>query len=72
MYHVEKARICFCVHSMKACKLQLIEEKKLQVPTMHAVIVGSDMTAQTKFESELRNFVVLKKFEIEFTLQIKL
>ena len=30
---------------------------------MHAVIVGSDMTAQTKFESELRNFVVLKKIQ---------
>ncbi|KAK7848266.1 lipopolysaccharide core biosynthesis mannosyltransferase lpsb [Quercus suber] len=43
--------------------LQLIQEKKLQVPTMHAVIVGSDMTAQTKFESELRNFVVLKKIQ---------
>lgn len=43
--------------------LQLIQEKKLQVPTMHAVIVGSDMTAQTKFESELRNFVMLKKIQ---------
>ncbi|XP_015889877.1 uncharacterized protein LOC107424557 [Ziziphus jujuba] len=41
--------------------LQLIQEKRLQVPTMHAVIVGSDMTAQTKFEAELRNFVKLKK-----------
>ncbi|KAA8531923.1 hypothetical protein F0562_006360 [Nyssa sinensis] len=41
--------------------LQLIQEKKLQVPAIHAVIVGSDMTAQTKFESELRNFVILKK-----------
>ncbi|XP_077244264.1 uncharacterized protein LOC143884527 isoform X2 [Tasmannia lanceolata] len=37
--------------------LQLIREKKLQVPSMHAVIVGSDMNAQTKFETELRNFV---------------
>lgn len=43
--------------------LQLIKEKKLQVPKMHAVIVGSDMTAQTKFESELRNFVTLKKIQ---------
>jgi glycosyltransferase involved in cell wall biosynthesis len=43
--------------------LQLIQEKKLQVPTMHAVIVGSDLTAQTKFESELRNFVMLKKIQ---------
>ncbi|KAB1201949.1 Lipopolysaccharide core biosynthesis mannosyltransferase LpsB [Morella rubra] len=43
--------------------LQLIQEKKLQVPTMHAVIVGSDMTAQTNFESELRNFVMLKKIQ---------
>ncbi|KAF3440728.1 hypothetical protein FNV43_RR19014 [Rhamnella rubrinervis] len=43
--------------------LQLIKEKKLQVPTMHAVIVGSDMTAQTKFELELRNFVMLKKIQ---------
>ncbi|KAE8010547.1 hypothetical protein FH972_006912 [Carpinus fangiana] len=43
--------------------LQLIQEKKLQVPTLHAVIVGSDLTAQTKFESELRNFVMLKKIQ---------
>ncbi|PON99568.1 Glycosyl transferase [Trema orientale] len=43
--------------------LQLIQEKKLQVPTMHAVIVGSDMTAQTKFESELRNYVMQKKIQ---------
>lgn len=43
--------------------LQLIQEKKLQVPSLHAVIVGSDMTAQTKFESELRNFVALKKIQ---------
>lgn len=28
---------------------------------MHAVIVGSDMTAQTKFETELRNYVMQKK-----------
>lgn len=37
--------------------LQLIQEQKLQVPSMHAVIVGSDMNAQTKFETELRKFV---------------
>ncbi|GAB4852025.1 hypothetical protein Ancab_016218 [Ancistrocladus abbreviatus] len=41
--------------------LQLIKEKKLQVPPMHAVIVGSDMSAQTKFETELRNFVTEKR-----------
>nr|CAD1842900.1 unnamed protein product [Ananas comosus var. bracteatus] len=40
--------------------LQLIREQKLQVPSMHAVIVGSDMSAQTKFETELRNFVLKK------------
>lgn len=27
------------------------------MPPIHAVIVGSDMNAQTKFETELRNFV---------------
>ncbi|KAK2990433.1 hypothetical protein RJ640_011181 [Escallonia rubra] len=43
--------------------LQLIQEKKLQVPSIHAVIVGSDMTVQTKFESEIRNFVLLKKIQ---------
>uniref|UniRef100_A0A5B6YIR1 Glycosyl transferase family 1 domain-containing protein n=1 Tax=Davidia involucrata TaxID=16924 RepID=A0A5B6YIR1_DAVIN len=43
--------------------LQLIQEKKLQVPSMHAVIVGSDMNAQTKFEIELRNFVIEKKIQ---------
>ncbi|GMP31821.1 hypothetical protein CsSME_00005883 [Camellia sinensis var. sinensis] len=43
--------------------LQLIQEHKLKVPSLHAIIVGSDMTAQTKFESELRNFVVLKKIQ---------
>ncbi|XP_077253549.1 uncharacterized protein LOC143892659 isoform X4 [Tasmannia lanceolata] len=37
--------------------LQLIRDKKLKVPSMHAVIVGSDMNAQTKFETELRSFV---------------
>ncbi|KAK9265955.1 hypothetical protein L1049_003479 [Liquidambar formosana] len=43
--------------------LLLIQEQKLHVPSMHAVVVGSDMTAQTKFESELRNFVILKKMQ---------
>lgn len=43
--------------------LELIKEKKLQVPSMHAVIIGSDMTAQTKFESELRNYVMQKKIQ---------
>lgn len=27
------------------------------MPAIHAVVVGSDMNAQTKFEGELRNFV---------------
>ena len=43
--------------------LQLIKEKKLQVPPIHAVIVGSEMNAQTKFETELRNFVLEKKIQ---------
>ncbi|CAA2985789.1 n-acetyl-alpha-d-glucosaminyl l-malate synthase [Olea europaea subsp. europaea] len=43
--------------------LQLIREKKLQMPPIHAVIVGSDMNAQTKFETELRNFVAEKKIQ---------
>lgn len=43
--------------------LQLIQDKKLQVPTMHALVVGSDMNAQTKFETELRNFVLEKKIK---------
>lgn len=43
--------------------LQMIQEKKLQVPSMHAVVVGSDMNAQTKFETELRNFVQEKKLQ---------
>ncbi|CAL5349302.1 unnamed protein product [Camellia sinensis] len=34
-----------------------VSQKKQQVPSLHAVIVGSDMNAQTKFETELRNFV---------------
>ncbi|KAK6938869.1 Glycosyl-transferase family 4_5 [Dillenia turbinata] len=43
--------------------LQLVRERKLQVPPMHAVVVGSDMSAQTKFETELRSFVKDKKIE---------
>ncbi|KAM7516200.1 hypothetical protein LguiA_005783 [Lonicera macranthoides] len=43
--------------------LQMIQEKKLQVPSIHAVIVGSDMTKQTKFETELRDFVLQKKIQ---------
>jgi glycosyltransferase involved in cell wall biosynthesis len=37
--------------------LQLIQHQKLKVPRMHAVVVGSDMNAQTKFETQLREFV---------------
>ncbi|MBA0677645.1 hypothetical protein Goari_019042 [Gossypium aridum] len=43
--------------------LQLIKEKKMQIPPLHAVIVGSDMSAQTKFEMELRDYVVQKKIQ---------
>ncbi|GAA0173566.1 glycosyltransferase [Lithospermum erythrorhizon] len=43
--------------------LQIIQEKKLKVPVIHAVVVGSDMSAQTKFETELRNFVEEKKIQ---------
>ncbi|XVF63786.1 hypothetical protein PTKIN_Ptkin09bG0115300 [Pterospermum kingtungense] len=43
--------------------LQLIQRRKLQVPSIHAVIVGSDMNAQTKFETELRNFVIEKNIQ---------
>lgn len=43
--------------------LQIIKEKKLQVPSLHAVIVGSDMDKQTKFETELRNFVIEKRLQ---------
>ncbi|KDP37457.1 hypothetical protein JCGZ_08298 [Jatropha curcas] len=43
--------------------LQLIQGKKLQVPSVHAVIVGSDVTAQTKFETELRDYVIQKKLQ---------
>ncbi|KAG6525243.1 hypothetical protein ZIOFF_015197 [Zingiber officinale] len=43
--------------------LLIIREKKLRVPSMHAVIVGSDMNVQTKFETELREFVQSKDIE---------
>ncbi|ERN02521.1 hypothetical protein AMTR_s00083p00097530 [Amborella trichopoda] len=43
--------------------LQIIQEQKLQVPSMHAVIVGSDMKAQPKFEKQLHDFVVEKKIQ---------
>ncbi|CAJ1973276.1 unnamed protein product [Sphenostylis stenocarpa] len=43
--------------------LQLIHEKKLQLPSLHAVVVGSDLNAQTKFETELRKFVIEKKIQ---------
>ncbi|KAL3527146.1 hypothetical protein ACH5RR_011802 [Cinchona calisaya] len=40
-----------------------IKQQKLQVPPIHAAIVGSDITAQSKFESELRAFVESKKIQ---------
>ncbi|KAK9129785.1 hypothetical protein Sjap_010272 [Stephania japonica] len=43
--------------------LELIQERKLQLPSLHAVVVGSDMNAQTKFETELRNFVKEKNIQ---------
>ncbi|KAG4962342.1 hypothetical protein JHK82_039030 [Glycine max] len=43
--------------------LLLIQEKKLQVPSLHAIVVGSDMNTQTKFETELRQFVMEKKIQ---------
>lgn len=33
------------------------------MPPIHALIVGSDMNAQTKFETELRNFVSQNKMQ---------
>lgn len=33
------------------------------MPPIHAVIVGSDMNTQTKYEMELRNFVLEKKIQ---------
>ncbi|GAU34939.1 hypothetical protein TSUD_312700 [Trifolium subterraneum] len=43
--------------------LQLIQEKKLKLPYLHAIVVGSDMNAQTKFETELRKFVIENKIQ---------
>ena len=43
--------------------MQLIQEKKLELPSLHAVVVGSDLNAQTKFEMELRKFVIEKKIQ---------
>lgn len=43
--------------------LQMIQDKKLRVPRIHAVVVGSDMSAHTKFETELRNFVNENKIQ---------
>ncbi|KAL6504709.1 hypothetical protein OROHE_023467 [Orobanche hederae] len=43
--------------------LQISQQRKLKVPSMHAVVVGSDIGAQTKFETELRNFVADKKIQ---------
>lgn len=33
------------------------------MPPIHAIVVGSDVSAQTKFETELRNFVMSKKIQ---------
>ncbi|GLT82718.1 hypothetical protein SLE2022_010760 [Rubroshorea leprosula] len=43
--------------------LQIIKEKKLQVPPLHAVIVGSGINAHTKLETELRDYVIQKKIQ---------
>ncbi|KAF7817599.1 Glycosyl transferase [Senna tora] len=43
--------------------LKLIQEKKLQVPKLHALVVGSDMNAHTTLEIELRKFAVEKKIQ---------
>ncbi|KAG5535968.1 hypothetical protein RHGRI_023678 [Rhododendron griersonianum] len=59
--HVEKGQDLF-LHAFYE-SLQLIQEHKLQVPSLHVVIVGSDITAQTKFESELRDLVAQKKIQ---------
>ncbi|CAI9110843.1 OLC1v1010932C1 [Oldenlandia corymbosa var. corymbosa] len=40
-----------------------VKRQKLQVPPIHAAIVGSDINAQTKFESELRAFVESKQIQ---------
>ncbi|KAI3996518.1 hypothetical protein MKX01_012929 [Papaver californicum] len=43
--------------------LQMIQEKKLHVPMMHAAVVASDMNAHTKLEMDLRKFVIEKGFQ---------
>ncbi|XP_078439401.1 uncharacterized protein LOC144709666 [Wolffia australiana] len=43
--------------------LQMIHRKNLHVPALFAVVVGSDMNAQTKFETELRNYVMKSQIE---------
>lgn len=43
--------------------LKLIQEKKLQVPALHAVVVGSDFSAHTALEIEMRKYVVEKKIQ---------
>ncbi|XP_028791238.1 uncharacterized protein LOC114747115 [Neltuma alba] len=43
--------------------LKLIQQKKLQVPALHAVVVGSDFSAHTTLEIELRKYVVDKKIQ---------
>ncbi|KAK4274801.1 hypothetical protein QN277_017975 [Acacia crassicarpa] len=43
--------------------LKLIQEKKLQVPALHAVVVGSDFSAHTTLEIELRKYVADKKIQ---------
>ncbi|KAJ3694299.1 hypothetical protein LUZ60_009779 [Juncus effusus] len=43
--------------------LQIIKSKKIKVPDMRAIIVGSDINVQTKFELELRDFVRKKGIE---------
>ncbi|KAI3959073.1 hypothetical protein MKX01_023749 [Papaver californicum] len=40
--------------------LQMIQEKKLHVPMMHAAVVGSDMNAHTKLEMDLWKFIIEK------------
>eukprot|EP01018_Ginkgo_biloba_P004480 Gb_19840 [translate_table: standard] len=43
--------------------LQIVQEQRLKVPSMHAVVVGSDMYAQPKFETQLRDFVREKRIQ---------
>ncbi|KAH9298192.1 hypothetical protein KI387_029874, partial [Taxus chinensis] len=43
--------------------LQIIQDQQLQVPSIHAVVVGSDMDAQPKFEKQLRDLVKENKMQ---------